>query len=67
MQALRRVWLKCHRWIALALGWVLILSGITGSLLVVARPVDRWLHPDYFVAATRGRTRRFHWNPCGGA
>jgi len=47
---LRSLWLTCHRWTALGLGWILILSGLTGSLLVVARPVDRWLHPDYFVA-----------------
>lgn len=47
---LRSAWLACHRWTALGLGWILILSGLTGSLLVVARPVDRWLHPDYFVA-----------------
>jgi uncharacterized iron-regulated membrane protein len=52
MQALRRLWLHCHRWTALCLGWVLILSGVTGSLLVVARPLDRWLHPAYFVVAT---------------
>lgn len=48
--SLRSAWLTCHRWTALGLGWILILSGLTGSLLVVARPVDRWLHPDYFVA-----------------
>jgi len=49
--SLRGVWLTCHRWTALGLGWLLIVSGLTGSLLVVARPLDRWLHPDYFVAA----------------
>lgn len=46
----RRLWLTCHRWIALALGAILILSGLTGALLVVARPLDRLAHPDYFVA-----------------
>jgi uncharacterized iron-regulated membrane protein len=51
MAALRNLWLKAHRWVALGLGWVLILSGITGSLLVVLRPLDRWQHPEYFVAA----------------
>lgn len=51
MQSLRRLWLSCHRWTALSLGWLLVVSGITGSLLVVARPVDRWLHPEYFQAA----------------
>jgi uncharacterized iron-regulated membrane protein len=50
MKTLRRLWLQCHRWIALGLGGILVLSGITGSVLVVARPMDRWLHSDYFVA-----------------
>ncbi|ANN77914.1 PepSY-associated TM helix domain-containing protein [Bordetella flabilis] len=52
MQALRTLWIRCHRWTALCLGWVLVMSGVTGSLLVVARPLDRWLHPAYFVAVT---------------
>ncbi|ARP81853.1 hypothetical protein CAL12_14200 [Bordetella genomosp. 8] len=54
MRSLRRVWLLCHRWTALCLGWLLVLSGITGSLLVVARPMDRWLHPAYFQAVSAG-------------
>ncbi|WP_313697146.1 PepSY-associated TM helix domain-containing protein [Achromobacter sp.] len=45
----RRVWLACHRWVALILGGILILSGLTGGLLVAARPLDRLLHPEYFV------------------
>ncbi|MDY0977557.1 PepSY-associated TM helix domain-containing protein [Massilia sp. CFBP9012] len=49
--SLRGLWLKCHRWTALGLGWLLIVSGLTGSLLVVARPLDRLLHPAWFVAA----------------
>jgi uncharacterized iron-regulated membrane protein len=50
MRSLHSLWLKCHRWAALFLGWILILSGVTGSLLVAARPIDRWLHPEFFVA-----------------
>ena len=38
----RRLWLSCHRWIALGLGGILILSGLSGALLVVARPLDQW-------------------------
>ncbi|MCG7326093.1 MULTISPECIES: PepSY domain-containing protein [Achromobacter] len=49
----RRVWLACHRWVALVLGGILILSGLTGALLVAARPLDRMLHPAYFVAESR--------------
>ncbi|WP_144632265.1 PepSY-associated TM helix domain-containing protein [Bordetella genomosp. 13] len=50
MQRLRALWLTCHRWTALTLGWLLILAGLTGALLVVARPLDEWAHPGYFVA-----------------
>jgi len=49
----RRVWLACHRWVALVLGGILILSGLTGALLVAVRPLDRMLHPAYFVAESR--------------
>ncbi|KGD86857.1 membrane protein [Achromobacter sp. RTa] len=46
----RRLWLFFHRWVALGLGGILILSGLSGALLVAARPIDQWLHPAYFVA-----------------
>ena len=52
MTRLRSLWLKCHRWAALFLGWILILSGVTRSLLVVTRPIDRWLHPEFFIAGS---------------
>ena len=41
---------------ALGLGWILILSGLTGALLVAARPLDRWLHPELFQAGTLADT-----------
>lgn len=53
MQRLRQLWLRTHRWTALSLGWVLILSGLTGAVLVVAQPLDRWLHPELFHARTQ--------------
>jgi len=48
----RRLWLRAHRWTALGLGWVLILSGLSGALLVVAQPVQKWLRADLFVSRT---------------
>lgn len=48
MQRLRRAWLALHRWVALGLGWVLVLCGLSGALLVVAQPLDRQLHPELF-------------------
>lgn len=50
--ALRRLWLKFHRWTALSLGWLLALSGLLGALLTVAKPLDQWAHPELFVQAT---------------
>jgi uncharacterized iron-regulated membrane protein len=46
----RRWWLKVHRWTALSLGLPLALVALLGSLLVVARPLDRALHPELFAA-----------------
>lgn len=37
-----------HRWAGLTLGCLLMLVGMTGSLLVVARPLDAALHPELF-------------------
>ena len=50
VRSLRLVWLKVHRWIALGIGWVLALVGLMGAILVVAQPLDRWAHPELFVA-----------------
>src|SRR3546814_20265617 len=49
---LRRWWLTAHRWMALSLGWILILSGLTGAILVVAQPMHQWARPDLFKAHT---------------
>lgn len=49
MTALRSLWLRLHRWLALGLGWILVLAGLTGALLVVAQPLDRRLHAELFT------------------
>src|SRR5688500_13292814 len=46
--ALRRAWLKLHRWMALTLGWLLVMAGLLGALLTVAKPLDQWSHPELF-------------------
>lgn len=43
--ALRRVWLRIHRWIGLVLGAVLALIGVTGSVLVFHQEIDEWMYP----------------------
>jgi uncharacterized iron-regulated membrane protein len=47
---LRRLWLKIHRWIGLSLGPILALTALLGAMLVVALPIDRYAHPELFVA-----------------
>lgn len=51
-----RIWLRIHRWVALGAGWVVAAVGLMGAVLVVARPVDRAIHPELFQASpsTRG-------------
>ncbi len=48
---LRRWWLRLHRWLALALGLPLAVVALLGSVLVVLKPVDHWLHAELFVVA----------------
>lgn len=48
MLRLRTLWLTAHRWFALSLGWVLAIMGITGALLMIARPLDEHLHSELF-------------------
>lgn len=47
---LRRYWLVLHRWVGLTFGFLLLVASITGSLLVIARPLDAALHPELFRA-----------------
>lgn len=52
MTSLRSLWLRLHRWFALGLGWILILAGLTGTLLIIGQPLDRMAHPELFQART---------------
>ena len=52
MTSLRSLWLRLHRWFALGLGWILILAGLTGTLLIIGQPLDRMVHPELFQAHT---------------
>ncbi len=45
----RRLWLAVHRWLALALGLLFVLIGLTGSLLVFRHAIDAWLNPALFT------------------
>lgn len=48
--ALRRLWLRLHRWVGLSLGLVLSLIALTGASLIVLKPLDRTLNPALFAA-----------------
>lgn len=54
MMRLRRYWLVAHSWMGLGFGCVLLLAGITGSLLVLARPLNEAMHPRLFRAEGTG-------------
>ncbi len=54
MARLRSLWLRLHRWLALGAGWLLALVGLAGAVLVVAQPVDRAVHADWFRADADG-------------
>lgn len=45
-------WRALHRWLAWALGFIFILQGLSGSVLVVAESLDGWLNPE--LTATAG-------------
>jgi uncharacterized iron-regulated membrane protein len=45
---MRRLWLKLHRWLALALGLPLVVVALLGSSLVVLKPLDRWMNAGLF-------------------
>jgi uncharacterized iron-regulated membrane protein len=58
MTSLRSLWLRLHRWFALGLGWILILAGLTGTLLIIGQPLDRMAHPSCSRPAHDGRPSR---------
>lgn len=47
--AIRKLWLKAHRYCALSLGLLLVVVALLGTLLALAKPLDRWAHPELFA------------------
>lgn len=52
--ALRRAWMLAHRWLGLGLAAVLVLAGLTGSLLVLLEPADEALNAQLFTVRETG-------------
>lgn len=50
----RVVWLKIHLYLALAVGFVIALLGLTGSLSVYRTEIDEWLNPELVIDDPRG-------------
>ncbi|MCP1727665.1 putative iron-regulated membrane protein [Natronospira proteinivora] len=51
-------WLyRLHLWVALSLGAVFVLLGLTGSLLVYQSTLDRWLNPELLQAEAPAEKR----------
>ncbi|WP_122464637.1 PepSY-associated TM helix domain-containing protein [Brevundimonas lutea] len=50
----RRLATLLHRYVGLALAGFLILSGLTGSVLVFQREIDAWLNPQLWAVTAEG-------------
>lgn len=47
----RSLWVAVHKWIGLALGLVVAIIGLTGSILVFYQEIDEWLNPALYAVA----------------
>ena len=45
----RTFWLKLHLYVALSLGLLFAVLGVTGGLCVYADEIDAWLHPEFRI------------------
>ncbi|WP_036243160.1 PepSY-associated TM helix domain-containing protein [Methylobacter luteus] len=45
----RKLWLGVHLWLGLALGFLLSIYGITGSILVFYEEIDEWLNNELLI------------------
>jgi uncharacterized iron-regulated membrane protein len=53
----RRLWLEAHRYLALGVGLLFVLLGLSGSLNVFFLELDPWLNPTLIVADTAAPAR----------
>jgi len=54
--AMRRLWLRLHRWVGLCMGVVLSLVALAGASLIVVKPLDRMINPALFATAAPDAT-----------
>ncbi len=48
----RQLFTRLHLWLGLGLGALMVLAGLTGSLLVFYVEIDGWLHPEQAAAGS---------------
>ena len=51
---LRRILLWLHRWVGVVAGLVILVAAITGALIVIERPLNRWLSPALYPQKPSG-------------
>ena len=44
----RRILLWLHRWVGVVAGLVILVAAVTGLLIVIERPLNRWLSPELY-------------------
>lgn len=54
---LRKLWLKVHLYLALSVGFMFVLMGLTGSVNVFWKEIDELLNPELVVAHPQGEYR----------
>ncbi|MEP6934644.1 MAG: PepSY-associated TM helix domain-containing protein [Nitrospirota bacterium] len=57
--AWQKMWLRTHWCLGLFVGFVFVLSGVTGSTLVFYQAIDEWLNPERLIVAGSGPYRSF--------
>ena len=56
----RKVWLRLHLYLGLWAGSLLVIVGLTGSVLVFMNELDAWLNPDLLTVAVPSEGRAVH-------
>lgn len=54
---LRRILLWLHRWVGLVAGLVILVAAVTGAMIVIERPLNRWLAPELYPQKSAGGAR----------
>ena len=59
-QIWRSVWLGFHRYLGLSVGALLVVAGLTGSVLVFMNELDAWLNPELLTVAVPSESGALH-------